>query len=528
MTEQRTFEDDQIVGVIILETKKLHGHTRKGMPIYTFVPLSHHYPMFLVPSNSREKINQLAVIKFVEWKPDTPYPTGTCIRLIGRVDDAAAYDMALLLKNGLSLSKKFTSISKSIALSHQPQSQPRPQPQHSIVVIDPEGSTDRDDGFHIDNERLYVHIADVDQYITNDGPYEYDLRKRITSVYTLCHGVYHMLPEDYATDIASLIKGGPRHVITVIFRLEKDNVKPIFESIVKSTVSVKWALTYEKAQSMLEFQDKVSPDLMYQIYSLSQITGTLDTHKMIEKIMIWTNEAVAKFIFEHDPACNLAVYCPSPPGGSEHIPEELRRFGPRAVYSLDTHGHGMMGLEHYTHFTSPIRRYADLTVHRIVKNILAGISNDPVAVRDSISLINEVTTKTKRYYRDQSILKLTSILNTSTITTTGYIIDFREGGFVSVFIKEFSIVLTTPLFARELLSIWTVKTEGAMIKINGQDGTEIDIDMYKHIDIQLTCFPSELRLNRKVKVCFPVISSGSGLNSAGSIQNHHDVLAEMI
>ncbi len=502
-------DQDQIVGVIILETKKLHGHTRKGMPIYTFVPLSHHYPVFLVPSNSREKINQLAVIKFVEWKTEDPYPTGTCIRLIGRVDDPSAYDTALLLKNDLVLSKKCRS---SLDLDVDTR---RSKSSHvggagganaPIVVIDPEGSTDRDDGFHIDGDRLYVHIADVDHYFRNNGSCEAELRKRITSVYTLCHGVYHMLPEDYATDIVSLIKGSTRHVITVVFKIDGDRC--LFERIVKSTVTVKWALTYEKAQTMLDFQEMVSPDLMYQLYNLSQITRTRDTHKMIEKIMIWTNEAVAKFIFERDPACNLAVYCPQPAGGSEHIPEELRRFGPRAVYSLETHGHGMMGLEHYTHFTSPIRRYADLTVHRIVKNILEGVSNDPDAIGKSVSLINDATTKTKRYYRDQSILKL-STLNMNSKTTTGYIIDFTEPGFVSVFLKEFSIVLKTPLFARELMTIWNAKTDNATIKIIGNDGTNFEIDMYKPIDIELTCFPAEIRLNRKVKICFPIISSWS-------------------
>ncbi len=43
----------------------------------------------------------------------------------------------------------------------------------------------------------------------------------------------------------------------------------------------------------------------------------------------------------------------------------------QALYSPDNIGHFALGYEHYTHFTSPIRRYPDLQVHRAIKAILA-------------------------------------------------------------------------------------------------------------------------------------------------------------
>lgn len=39
-----------------------------------------------------------------------------------------------------------------------------------------------------------------------------------------------------------------------------------------------------------------------------------------------------------------------------------------ATYSIDNVGHYGLGLEYYTHFTSPIRRYIDLMVHRVLCN----------------------------------------------------------------------------------------------------------------------------------------------------------------
>lgn len=50
----------------------------------------------------------------------------------------------------------------------------------------------------------------------------------------------------------------------------------------------------------------------------------------------------------------------------------LLRAQSLAVYAIDNVGHFGLALESYAHFTSPIRRYPDLLVHRAIKHALAG------------------------------------------------------------------------------------------------------------------------------------------------------------
>ncbi len=133
-------------------------------------------------------------------------------------------------------------------------------------------------------------------------------------------------------------------------------------------------------------------------------------HQIIEEFMIAANEAVARYLTEQgapllyrihpdpDPAklealfallgtTSLATSLPPKPGPGE-LPEVLRaasdtdldflvsrlalRTMMQASYSPRHEGHFGLASTCYCHFTSPIRRYADLVVHRALKKALAG------------------------------------------------------------------------------------------------------------------------------------------------------------
>jgi ribonuclease R len=62
----------------------------------------------------------------------------------------------------------------------------------------------------------------------------------------------------------------------------------------------------------------------------------------------------------------------------------------QAVYAPDNLGHFGLAYDAYTHFTSPIRRYPDLIVHRQIKSILSGKSNSTLLVSNAEKKVERI------------------------------------------------------------------------------------------------------------------------------------------
>ncbi len=75
----------------------------------------------------------------------------------------------------------------------------------------------------------------------------------------------------------------------------------------------------------------------------------------------------------------------------------------RARYAPENSGHFGLGFERYTHFTSPIRRYSDLIVHRLIKAIQAKDSEESSYVLRNIDALTIAISEKERESADIEI-----------------------------------------------------------------------------------------------------------------------------
>jgi ribonuclease R len=185
----------------------------------------------------------------------------------------------------------------------------------------------------------------------------------------------------------------------------------IVERIQEAHKLFKVLLKQRKHRGAIDFmtvETKIAFDAQRKIDSIYPVTRN-DAHRLIEECMVAANVAAAGFLLEHEVPGIYRIHDQPKAEGVLSLREFLGELGltmgggerpePKdfqhllasiegredshliqtvllrtqklAVYSAENIGH--FGLAHaaYTHFTSPIRRYPDLLVHRAIKRILA-------------------------------------------------------------------------------------------------------------------------------------------------------------
>ena len=276
------------------------------------------------------------------------------------------------------------------------------------------------DGFEV-----WVHIADVTHYVEPGSALDKQAAYRGNSVY-LPGTVAPMLPRRLSNDVCSLRPHSVRAAVTVEMQVTREGEAEgyrAFRSIIESDAS----LTYESVDAFLRDEGTVEEaDLVRTAYELSRrlktraarrgklelggrepeytmdeggvpvgagVRRSTPARELIEELMVLANESVAKMLQSKD--CGVFRVHERPDEESlEQLGERLAAVGmqaeptpenlgtisqmaksdavnylilrsiPRALYSPDDLGHYGLALKHYTHFTSPIRRYADVLVHR--------------------------------------------------------------------------------------------------------------------------------------------------------------------
>ena len=337
----------------------------------------------------------------------------------------------------------------------------------STFTIDPATARDFDDAISAQagedgSIRVWVHIADVAAYVPPRGALDREAYRRGTSVY-VPGAVEPMLPGRLSNDVCSLVEGEDRLTVTVemtiagpaspptqvargasmyrsvirsVARLDYDRVDRIFAGSERALDPWAQPLAAARAaatalQAGREGQaavvlESAEPDFRFDRdghVTGAELVPQTESHRLIERLMIAANEAVAGFLEERrvptlfrvherpeassverliEQLASLGVPTPPAPGGhmtpqqaaelageiSVVVADWVARTGrggralnrlvlrslKQAYYDPRNLGHAGLASPRYCHFTSPIRRYPDLICHR---GLLSAIAGDP-------------------------------------------------------------------------------------------------------------------------------------------------------
>src|SRR5215204_935852 len=305
--------------------------------------------------------------------------------------------------------------------------------------------------------RLWVHIADVTHYVEPGGALDEQAAARANSVY-LPGTVAPMLPERLSNDVCSRKPHVERAAVTVEMEVAPDGEvrsATVFKSLIVSDAR----LTYDGVDAFLRSEGEVRQGaLVRAAYALSRTLKTraarrgklelggrepeyeidddgipvsararrsTPARELIEELMVLANESVAGMLRRRGAAGVFRVHErpdeeslgllaarlaaigvqaePTPENmgtiaqtaKSDAVNYLILRSIPRALYSPHPSGHYGLALEDYTHFTSPIRRYADVLVHRALlgdelPEDLAGVAGR-ISEREYRSMVCERT-----------------------------------------------------------------------------------------------------------------------------------------
>lgn len=310
------------------------------------------------------------------------------------------------------------------------------------------------------NLEIYVAIADVSEYVSPYSPIDSEAKKRGFSIY-FPHKAIPMLPRALSENICSLKPNVDRLAFCFKISLDKnlDIIKEeLFEAIINSKrrftydevdeilqgnkqSEISWikplfSITSKiRKMRLVNAFDFRTSELRMELDKNAMVCKTIfesdtDSHRLVEDCMLLANKAAAKRIrrgvfrnhaspdfkkiyglikdlallgidvsYENDLA-HLVRKIQSKAdslGRREEVDKLIIKAQKKAEYSSQNLGHFGLGFDRYTHFTSPIRRYSDLILHRILKAL---IKNDEKFVNYLLLNIESICTTLSELERE--------------------------------------------------------------------------------------------------------------------------------
>lgn len=282
-------------------------------------------------------------------------------------------------------------------------------------TIDAEYSRDLDDAIWISTQgedtTLYVSIADVASVIIpRSDQFEIALERGETA-YLRTRNI-PMLPRNLAEDSLSLLPQQTRNCLTVEVRFSGGQISEF--DIYEATVCSENKFSYHVADRAIALRDEPFHKEMVALRDLAKFLNTERLRKgaigaiwlgsdmmtsedgsftdkkffhsqmIVAEVMILANSLVAQWLTEREIFAIFRNHLPKNDAAARDpllqaffqigdIDSIRRQMGCQltpAEYGVEARGHFALDKEAYCHFTSPIRRCADLIVHQILKKHL--------------------------------------------------------------------------------------------------------------------------------------------------------------
>ncbi|KAH9710520.1 exosome complex exonuclease RRP44 [Citrus sinensis] len=391
-----------------------------------FVPKDRRIPKIRIQTRQLGNLLDKRIIVAVDsWDCQSRYPFGHYVRVIGEIGDRDTESEMVLIDNDIDARPFSTQVLACLpplpwSVSSEDLANPIRLDLRDLHVfsVDPPGCKDIDDALHCTalssgNFEVGVHIADVTNFVHPGTPLDDEASKRGTSVYLVERRI-DMLPKP-------LTEGKFMYLfIRLMDPLTTDlrNMNSLAKKMRQRRIE-RGALTLASAEVKFQIDTETHDPLdigMYQIREANQ---------MVEEFMLAANVSVAEQILRQFPLCSLLRRHPSPTkemlepllrtaaavglnldvssskaladsldravGDDPYFNKLIRILATRcmtqAVYFCsgdltppEFHHYGLAA-PLYTHFTSPIRRYADVVVHRLLSASL-GIYKLPSVFQD--------------------------------------------------------------------------------------------------------------------------------------------------
>ena len=377
-----------------------------------------------VVSDINNKING-ELIKLINNNVDTIIEETFNLTLINKISDISnniASDISNNITSDISnnitsdISNNITSdISNNIAsdISNNIASDRRDLTHLYTFTIDPKSCRDCDDAFsieYINNQiHIYVHISDVAHYINPMIPEFDEIIKRGTTIYGSSRN-WTMIPELYSNNICSILPNKETYVYTneFIFLEETNTIEYVdsYYSVIKSSTKFSYEDIYHDA-FIFDTLNKTAKIIQFEMKELN-LTEPSESHDMVKFWMIKVNQIMSEKIQKiyrchNKPYDNQFVllqnyleYKQLPVSNERDSLYNLlsneendllsnnnndllsnnknnilyfiiKTILPKAYYSSTDNSHYGLGINNYTHWTSPIRRGCDLLNHCILK-----------------------------------------------------------------------------------------------------------------------------------------------------------------